>query len=75
MNPGLDPGVKKKLRDGFASVHKAPGITPDQVRGYGGKKVDRYDVAYGDAEFMKTAQELDKVEAIKDAVLRKAAQN
>src|SRR5215471_1157186 len=75
MNPGLDPEVKKKLRDGFASVHKAPGITPDQVRGYGGKKVDRYDVAYADAEFMKAAQELDRVEAIRDAVLKKAAQN
>jgi phosphonate transport system substrate-binding protein len=75
IHPGLDPDVKKKLRDGFATVHKAPGITPEQVRGYGGKKVDRYDVEYPDAEFMKAAQQLEKVEAIKDAVLKKAAQN
>ncbi|HEY3595206.1 MAG TPA: PhnD/SsuA/transferrin family substrate-binding protein, partial [Polyangiaceae bacterium] len=75
MHPGLDPEVKKKLREGFASVHKAPGITPDQIRGYGGKKVDRYDVDYPDAEFMKAAMQLEKVEAIKDALLKKAAQN
>jgi phosphonate transport system substrate-binding protein len=75
MHPGLDPDVKKKLRDGFAGVDHAPGITPDQIRGYGGKKVDRYDVNYADAEFMKAAQQLEKVEAIKDAVLKKAAQN
>ncbi|MDP9037447.1 MAG: phosphate/phosphite/phosphonate ABC transporter substrate-binding protein [Myxococcota bacterium] len=72
MHPGLDPEVKRKLREGFATVHKAPGITPDQVRGYGGKKVDRYDVDYPDAEFMKAAQKLEKVEALKDAILKKA---
>jgi phosphonate transport system substrate-binding protein len=75
MHPGLDAEVKKRLREGFATVHKAPGITPDLVRGYGGKKVDRYDVDYPDAEFMRAAQKLEKVEAIKDAVLRKAGQN
>jgi phosphonate transport system substrate-binding protein len=75
IHPGLDADVKKRLRDGFASVHKAPGITPEQVRGYGGKKVDRYDVDYPDAEFMKAAQQLEKVEEIKDAILKKAAQN
>jgi phosphonate transport system substrate-binding protein len=75
MHPGLDPEVKKRLREGFATVHKAPGITPDMVRGYGGMKVDRYDVDYPDAEFMRAAQRLEKVDAIKDAVLRKAGQN
>jgi phosphonate transport system substrate-binding protein len=75
MHPGLDPEVKKKLREGFANVHKAPGITPDQVRGYGGMKVDRYDVEYPDAEFMKAAQKLEKLDAIKDAILKKAGQN
>jgi phosphonate transport system substrate-binding protein len=74
MNPGLDPDTKKKLREGFATVHKAPGITPDQVRGYGGAKVDRYDVDYPDAEFMKVAERLEKVDAIRDAILKKAGQ-
>jgi phosphonate transport system substrate-binding protein len=74
MHPGLDPETKRKLREGFGSVHKAPGITPDQVRGYGGAKVDRYDVDYPDAEFMKVAQRLEKVDAIRDSVLKKAGQ-
>jgi phosphonate transport system substrate-binding protein len=75
MHPGLDPDVKRRLREGFANVHKAPGITPDQVRGYGGMKVDRYDVDYPDAEFMKAAKALEKVDAMKDAILKKAGQN
>lgn len=75
MHPGLDADVKRRLREGFATVHKAPGITPDQVRGYGGMKVDRYDVDFPEAEFMKVAQALEGVEAIREAVLKKAGQN
>jgi phosphonate transport system substrate-binding protein len=74
MHPGLDPETKKKLREGFGSVHKAPGIMPDQVRGYGGARVDRYDVDYPEAEFMKIAERLEKLDAIRDAVLKKAGQ-
>lgn len=74
MHPGLDPEVKRKLREGFANVHKAPGVTPDQIRGYGGARVDRYDVDYSEAEFMKIAQRLEKVDAIRDAILKKAGQ-
>jgi phosphonate transport system substrate-binding protein len=74
MHPGLNPETKRKLREGFANVHKAPGITPDQVRGYGGAKVDRYDVDYPEAEFMRVAQRLEKLDAIRDAILKKAGQ-
>jgi phosphonate transport system substrate-binding protein len=74
MHPGLDPEVKRKLREGFASVHKSPGITPDQVRGYGGAKVDRYDVDYPEDEFTRVGQKLEKVDALKDAILKKAGQ-
>jgi phosphonate transport system substrate-binding protein len=74
MHPALDPEVKRKLRAGFANVHKAPGITPDQVRGYGGAKVERYDVDYPEAEFTKIGQRLEKVDALKDAILKKAGQ-
>ncbi len=75
MHPGLDPEVKRKLREGFANVHKAPGITPEQIRGYGGMKVDRYDSAYPETEFLKIAGRLEKVEAIKADVLKKAGRN
>ncbi|MBV9949079.1 MAG: phosphate/phosphite/phosphonate ABC transporter substrate-binding protein [Myxococcales bacterium] len=74
MHPGLDPEVKRKLRDGFGGLQRS-GIPAEQIRGYGGRKVERYDVDFPDAEFMKAAQRLEKVEAIKDAVLKKAGQN
>jgi phosphonate transport system substrate-binding protein len=74
MHPGLDPEVKRKLREGFAGVHKAAGISPDQVRGYGGAKVERYDVDYPEAEFTRVGQKLESVDALKDAILRKAGQ-
>ncbi len=74
MSSRLAEGLKAKLRDGFAHVHEAPGITPDMVRGYGGKKVDRYDTAYSEAEFMKAAEKLARVDAIRDEVLKKASQ-
>jgi phosphonate transport system substrate-binding protein len=70
----LPAALKAKLRDGFAHVHEAPGITPDMIRGYGGKKVDRYDTAYPESEFMKAAAKLQKVDAIRDAILKKASE-
>jgi phosphonate transport system substrate-binding protein len=74
MSSKLPAALKSKLREGFAHVHQAPGITPDMVRGYGGKKVDRYDAAYPEAEFMKAAEKLARVDAIRDEVLKKASQ-
>ncbi|MCC6574932.1 MAG: phosphate/phosphite/phosphonate ABC transporter substrate-binding protein [Planctomycetes bacterium] len=72
MNPGLPADLKQKLRDGFATVHKAEGVTPDMVRGYGGKKVDRYDTEYKESEFMKAAEKLEVVDKIKADILKKA---
>ncbi len=74
MASRLPEALKARLRDGFAHVHEAPGITPDMVRGYGGKKVDRYDTAYPEAEFMKAAAKLARVDALRDEVLKKASQ-
>jgi phosphonate transport system substrate-binding protein len=74
MSSKLPAPLKAKLREGFGHVHEAPGITPDMVRGYGGKKVDRYDTAYPEAEFMKAAEKLARVDAIRDEILKKASQ-
>ena len=74
MHPKLPESIKKKLRDGFEGVHKAPGITPEMVRGYGGKKVDRYDTKYPESEFMKAAAKLEKVDKIKAELLKKAGE-
>jgi phosphonate transport system substrate-binding protein len=74
MSSRLPEALRAKLKDGFAHVHEAPGITPDMIRGYGGKKVDRYDSAFPEAEFMKAAEKLAQVDAIRDEVLKKASQ-
>ena len=42
LNPELSPIMKAKLRVALHEVHQAPGIEPGMIRGYGGKKVDRY---------------------------------
>ena len=46
MHVKLDPKVKALLKKAFNNVHKAPGIKPEQIRGYGGKMVDRFDADY-----------------------------
>jgi phosphonate transport system substrate-binding protein len=74
MSSRLPADIKVKLRDGFAHVHEAPGITPEMIRGYGGKKVDRYDTAYSEAEFMKVAEKLQRIDEIRDAILKKASE-
>jgi phosphonate transport system substrate-binding protein len=74
MHPKLPAEMKAKLRDAFKNVHKAEGVTPDMIRGYGGKKCDRYDTEYSEQEFMKAAAKLDKVDKIKGEILAKAAE-
>jgi phosphonate transport system substrate-binding protein len=45
------------------------------VRGYGGKKVDRYDTAFTEQQFAKPAATLAKVtDEVKGAMLRRASQ-
>ncbi|MET4026409.1 phosphonate transport system substrate-binding protein [Marinobacter sp. MBR-99] len=42
IQPNVDPSIKARLQDAFDRVHTLPDITPEQIRGYGGKRVDRY---------------------------------
>lgn len=74
MNSKLDAGLKAKLRDAFASVHAADGITPDMIRGYGGKRVDRYDSAFAADKFNEAGGVMAKLDDdLKAAILAKAA--
>ena len=41
MNKNLDTTLKAKLRQAFGDIHTK--IDPAKIRGYGGKKVDRYE--------------------------------
>lgn len=74
MHPKLPAEIKKKLKEAFNTIHKTEGVTPDMIRGYGGKKVDRYDADYPEAEMLKAVEKLDKVDKIKGEILAKAGQ-
>jgi len=75
MNAKLEPELKAKLKASFSEVHKAPGVTPQMVRGYGGKPVDRYDTAFPAAEFDIAAQKMVKLDdALKAEILKKASE-
>ena len=74
MHTKLDPAVKKKLREAFNKIHEQKDVKPDMIRGYGGKKVDRYDADYSEAEFDKAIGKLSKVtEDLIAEILKKAS--
>lgn len=74
MSTRLAPALKARLKRAFATVAKAPGVTPDMIRGYGGKRVDGYDTAYPERSYAVAAAMLVRVdEPLKAAILRKAA--
>jgi phosphonate transport system substrate-binding protein len=75
MNSRLDAAHKARLRDAFAKVDKAPGVTPDMIRGYGGKKVDRYDTAFPPEQFNLADAVMAKLDdSLKAAILKKASE-
>ena len=74
MHPKLPQKLKDTLREAFGNIHKAEGVTPEMIRGYGGKKCDRYDAEYPEAEMLKAVEKLDKVEKIHGELLAKAGE-
>lgn len=63
MNPKLDPALKAKIRLAFSKIHTQ--VEPQFIRGYGGKKVDRYDTEY---PLDKMLGALDKLKALTKTV-------
>ena len=59
MNRGLSDELKAKLRKAFGEIHTK--IDPSKIRGYGGKKVDRYDA---DFDVQKIFDALEKLSAV-----------
>ncbi|MDX2225446.1 MAG: phosphate/phosphite/phosphonate ABC transporter substrate-binding protein [Rhodospirillaceae bacterium] len=71
----LPAGLKAQLKAAFATVHQAPGVTADMVRGYGGKRVDAYDTTFSDSQFDVAARAMLRVDdRVKTALLAKASQ-
>ncbi|MBD1400875.1 phosphate/phosphite/phosphonate ABC transporter substrate-binding protein [Pelovirga terrestris] len=74
LNPRLPKEMKTKVREAFRQVHTLPGVTPEMIRGYGGKRVDRYNVDFTEEEFAPAANTLTLVtNEIKADLIRKAA--
>ena len=74
MHTKLDPAIKKKLREAFNKIHEQKDIKPDMIRGYGGKKVDRYDADYSSQLFDEAVGKLSKVtDELVTEILKKAS--
>ena len=73
MNKGLDSEVKKKLRVAFNNIHTK--IDPSKIRGYGGKKVDRYDANFKEQKIFDALAKLSAVtKQVKEEMIDKAGQ-
>lgn len=74
MNTKLPDAMKAQLKKAFNEVHKAPGVTPEMIRGYGGKKVDRFNADFPESEFNIAAEKLAQVsDQLKGEILKKAS--
>jgi len=74
MHPKLSDAVKAKLRDAFNKVDKLPGITKDQIRGYGGGKVDGYTSKVSETDMANAGKMFDLVtDQVKTDIMKKAS--
>ncbi|MBT9476670.1 phosphate/phosphite/phosphonate ABC transporter substrate-binding protein [Polaromonas sp.] len=73
MHPKLTEAVKTKLRDAFSNIDKLPGITKDQIRGYGGGKVDGYTSKVSEADMAAAGKMFELVtDQVKVEIMKKA---
>ncbi|MFP4609565.1 MAG: phosphate/phosphite/phosphonate ABC transporter substrate-binding protein [Thiohalophilus sp.] len=73
MNKGLDSDLKKRLRHAFNNIHTK--IDLAKIRGYGGKKVDRYDADFDEQKIFDALSKLDAVtKQVKEGMIDKAGQ-
>jgi len=73
MNKGLNNDLKIKLREAFNNIHTK--IDPAKIRGYGGKKVDRYDANFDEKKIFEALAKLGAVtKEVKAGMIDKAGQ-
>lgn len=73
MNKGLPSAMKMKLRTAFNNIHTK--IDPSKIRGYGGKKVDRYDANFDEKKIFAALSKLGAVtKQVKEDMIDKAGQ-
>lgn len=72
LHTGLPAPLKQRLRNAFGRVHETAD-NPDLIRGYGGKRVDRYDAHFPESSFDGPARKLSRIDDnLRAAILRKA---
>lgn len=75
IHPKVNATVKDKLKTAFNSIDKLPGISKDQIRGYGGTKVDGYTSKVSETEMAEAAKMFEAVtDTLKQDILKKSAQ-
>jgi phosphonate transport system substrate-binding protein len=73
MNRGLSAELKARLRKAFGEIHTK--IAADKIRGYGGKKVDRYDSNFEEQKIYDALKKLAAVtKQVKAEMIDKAGQ-
>ncbi|MFU8838454.1 MAG: phosphate/phosphite/phosphonate ABC transporter substrate-binding protein, partial [Thiohalomonadaceae bacterium] len=74
VHPQVDDVVKTKLRESFNNVHQLPGITKDQIRGYGGGRVDGYTAEVSEQDMTNAGKMFSLVtDQVKEDIMRKAS--
>lgn len=74
MGTHLPPDLKAKLKAAFAGLATAPGVTPEMIRGYGGRKVEGYDANFPEAQFSVPAKMMETInDTLKGEILKKAS--
>lgn len=73
MNTNLRPAMKAKLKEAFNTIHTL--VEPGKIRGYGGKKVDRYNADYPLSKMLNALNKLTAVtREVKEAMIDKSGQ-
>lgn len=74
IHPKVSDGVKARLRDAFNNVDKLPGISKDQIRGYGGGKVDGYTANVSETDMAAAGKMFELVtDTVKTDIMKKAS--
>lgn len=73
MHPKLNEKIKHQLRDAFNNIHKLPGISKDQIRGYGGARVDGYTANVPESVMVESGKLFDVVtDSVRQDLIKKS---
>ncbi|CAM5530182.1 phosphate/phosphite/phosphonate ABC transporter substrate-binding protein [Thauera mechernichensis] len=74
IHPKVEGDVKARLRDAFNNIDKLPGITKEQIRGYGGGKVDGYTANVSEDDMAAAGKMFELVtDQVKQDIMKKAS--